>query len=113
MSDKKFTPGEWRAKGNSVRWKKRDPLCPDNLFNGLICKCVAPDDVPEAKEEVTANASLIAAAPKMYRMLDFLSFKLNNLSNYFYTNKKDDDGDYWKHYAIEIDKLLKKARGEE
>ena len=96
MSDEKFTLGEWRAKGNSVRWKERDPLCPDNLFNGLICKCVAPDNVPESKKEVTANVHLIAAAPEMYRMLVQLHGALQSVPV----------------LQKEIEKVLRKARGE-
>ena len=59
-----------------------------------------PEDNPDRKEyldfdKITANAALIAAAPEMYAMLEDLLDKFRN-----------------DEFAPEIEKLLKKARGE-
>lgn len=106
-----FTPGRWRAKGNCVRWKARDPFCTDNLFNGLICKCIAPDGVPEAKEEVTANVHLIAAAPKMYQRLKSVKTDLWALSvNPAISTQTKECIDI---IIKNVEGDLKKARGEE
>ena len=52
-------------------------------------------DSPEELKQAEANASLAAAAPEMYAMLEDLLDKFRN-----------------DEFAPEIEKLLKKARGE-
>lgn len=113
MSNEAFTPGKWYAKGNCVRWKEREQFCPENLLNGLICKCIAPDGVPEAKEEVTANAALIAASPKMYKKLEEIYNAFFTLSFRALQSENEKGANWFMKKAMEIEKILREARGEE
>ena len=93
--NEKFTQGEWRLETacqsiyiiKDKRWQEIASVNHINWDYNTIC----------------ANAALIAAAPEMYRMLKYLA-----------------DGVRWggiqhtdRSLAAEIEKLLKKARGEE
>lgn len=102
MSNEKFTPGAWEIEEREAHIKDMH-LWKFGIMTKehRICMCQTDDDrnIPQMK----ANAALIAAAPEMYRMLKYLA-----------------DGIRWgeiqhtdRSLAAEIEKLLKKARGEE
>ena len=88
MSETKFTPGPWNnCDGETIETKE-----------ARIC-IVAPLNLKP--EESDANAALIAAAPEMYRKLEWLQ-------------REFDESDDEELVAIgwEIELILKKARGE-
>lgn len=88
MSELKFTPGPWNnCDGETIETKE-----------ARIC-IVAPLNLKP--EESDANAALIAAAPEMYRKLEWLQ-------------REFDESDDEELVAIgwEIELILKKARGE-
>ena len=104
----KFTPGEWTAHlgimGPTFVHIGKD----DDYVDGetpVICelhhgiKKIHPDSVgfDFDSSEMKANAHLIAAAPEMYRMLEQLHGTLSKVPV----------------LQREIEKVLKKARGEE
>ena len=82
--NEKFTPGEWFFEGeNEVNTEQKN-----------ICRCIR---LGMETEEMQANAHLIAAAPEMYRLLKQLHGTLSKVPV----------------LQREIEKVLKKARGEE
>jgi hypothetical protein len=97
MSEK-FTPGEWKVNektmecGNLYRYGF-EVVSPD------VRKRVCYSETDEQKnvEQMQANAALIAAAPEMYRMLEQLHGALAAVPV----------------LQVEIEKVLKKARGEQ
>lgn len=113
MSEEKFSPGPWFAD-----WKNNPTFFPfvwqENGF-AVAKMCGKPSaklentTIPVAclsdfadPEKVLANAALIAAAPEMYRKLEWLQ-------------REFDESDDEELVAIgwEIELILKKARGEE
>lgn len=112
MREEKFTPGPWK-----VGWEKNSLLFPfiwqENGY-AIAKMCGRPidrladiadpvnslDDYADP-ENVLANARLIAAAPEMYRKLEWLQ-------------REFDESDDEELVAIgwEIELILKKARGE-
>lgn len=97
----KFTPGPWEAENCSVRTTRED-LPSDRtwgygLNDGFICSL---DDGEyhnySDQTECSANAQLIAAAPEMYELLKQLYGALASVPL----------------LQVEIEKVLKKARGE-
>lgn len=88
MSEEKFTPGEWKNRpGNTTILDKNDrPIA-----------MVYRAEYYRSKEESFANVALIKAAPEMYRLLEQLHGTLSKVPI----------------LQREIEKLLKKARGEE
>ena len=87
-TEAKFTKGKWVACTN-------DQACwIDNVNNGLIADLEMTDI--EDPDELYANAQLIAAAPEMYELLEFIASAPLAAP----------------HKAVEIKKLLAKARGE-
>lgn len=92
MTEPKFTPGPWEA----YTERYYSAVYADS-GNVEVCYCdtqMEDDD----NHTVAANATLIAAAPEMYDMLDMLA-SCGCISNGIYT--------------AAIRKLLAKARGEE
>ena len=88
MSKEKFTPGPWNnCDGETIETKE-----------ARICIVATLNLKPE---ESDANAALIAAAPEMYRKLEWLQ-------------REFDESDDEELVAIgwEIELILKKARGE-
>lgn len=101
MNCKKFTPGPWEVVGHQIEavGEFQDRRCTGyGCNNNFVCDL---DDGEyheyDDEEECAANAHLIAAAPEMYRMLEQLHSILSNFPV----------------LQGEIDKVLKKARGEE
>lgn len=88
MSKEKFTQGEWvtRPGNTTVLDKNSNPIA-----------MVYRAEYYRSKEESFANAELIKAAPEMYRMLEQLHGALKAVPV----------------LQGEIEKVLKKARGEE
>ena len=88
MSTEKFTPGEWvtRPGNTTVLDKNSNPIA-----------MVYRAECYRSKQESFANAALIKAAPEMYLMLEQLHGALASVPL----------------LQGEIEKLLKKARGEE
>lgn len=97
MSDTKFTAGPWVAFYPHELPKDDVALEVENEYGNQICERITCSDL----EEHTANFNLIAAAPKMYNMLEKASEIL-----------KQTNGCAEHHTANEIDEVLKEARGE-
>lgn len=94
----KFTKQEWKvADGTKVGEQVLFVHAPE--IGGVICRLThtANPNIPLSEADI-ANAHLIAAAPKMYAMLDRLHAHLDN---------DDTDG-----LAFDIRELLAEARGE-
>lgn len=100
MSEEKFTPGDWGVEDyrENDEWNGTDYAVFEKDKGYLVASIENC-----SLEEQEANANLIAAAPKMYQMLKYLA-----------------DGIRWggiehtsRSLADEIEKVLKKARGEE
>ena len=90
MSKSKFTQGPWEV--NTTE----DELWGDDVWYRVEYHSVIANDETIASDiSSKANAALIAAAPEMYAMLEDLLDKFRN-----------------DEFAPEIEKLLKKARGE-
>lgn len=97
MSEEKFTQGEWSVSDQ----REIDGIDYDYSIVDDGGWYIAHIENCSLKED-EANAALIAAAPEMYRMLKYLA-----------------DGVRWggiqhtdRSLALEIENLLKKARGE-
>lgn len=92
MSKEKFTPWPW----NAPEW--------GNLKGAVVAKdgqmVCDPSGAGRYEDEMDANARLIAAAPEMYELLEFIY-------NYFAINGFLND-----RMTTKISKLLKKVRGE-
>lgn len=99
MSNEKFTQGEWYL-GNPFRHKdSKSEWC--NLYADGEKNPIAVVLLNDGCGETYHNDTLIEAAPEMYRMLKYLA-----------------DGVRWggiqhtdRSLALEIENLLKKARG--
>ena len=98
MSSEKFTQGEWRAEIEDHSFcDTGDYITEFGVVTGKrqsIAQCFDFGSINE--EEAAANCYLIAAAPDMYRMLQIVHGVLGGGS-----------------LPMEIEKVLKKARGEE
>jgi hypothetical protein len=73
MSETKFTPGPWIVAGPSFgepKMKYASCVIPDSEDNDGIDICEMPFDHYNPEQE--ANAHLIAAAPDMYKTLEWL-----------------------------------------
>ena len=105
MSNEKFTPGEWGVFGNKNMLKHYIVLNPQKEVKEQ--KIIA--DVFCCGGDVAANAYLIAAAPEMYRALD----KCQSCIQHFLDGKWDNAvAGETENLLIEIEAVLKKARGE-
>lgn len=101
MSNGKFTPGPWEVAGHHIEavGDFKEKRCSGyGCNNNFVCDL----DDGEYHEywdeaECAANATLIATAPEMYRMLEQLHGTLSKVPV----------------LQREIEKVLKKARGEE
>lgn len=108
MSEEKFTPGPWFIKQSE---EIRSPYSP-NVSSTRITILDEPGGQYQSRHVIAqvakgngrgeANAALIAAAPEMYRKLEWLQ-------------REFDESDDEELVAIgwEIELILKKARGEE
>lgn len=97
MNTEKFTPGEWRRAMNKSRGGKTVrglSNCRIENENGVVIAFAVPQ---RSRQEQVANTNLLAAAPEMYRLLKQLHGTLSNVPV----------------LQGEIEKVLKKARGEE
>lgn len=103
----KFTPGEWKV------FHHKDEFMKSFDWREIVTKETPPkalahimyyEEMPQ--EEYEANATLIAAAPEMYRMLE-------QLSEYFHKLGKQRRSIKMYTIANRIDSVLKKARGGE
>lgn len=95
MNTEKFTQGEWRAEITRVY-----------LSDGRMMWIEGKNF-----ETQEANASLIAAAPEMYRMLESVHRLLNGYLLYM-PIRTDIKHQQIEFNAKQIEELLKKARGE-
>ena len=106
MANEKFTPGEWRVEDYN-EWDIAGVFIVDKEGNPIAKMCERFVKIPmpesnfaqlvEIKEEQEANTYLIATAPEMYRMLEQLHGALQSVPI----------------LQAEIEKVFKKARGEE
>ena len=98
MSKEKFTQLPWRIEGF------RDFI---SIMAGYSEICYIDDDL--RRDNVQANARLIAAAPDMYALLGRLEdyFQNRHIYGYGVEEKVSED------LLSEIKKVMKKARGEE
>jgi hypothetical protein len=120
MSITQFTPAPWQIDDDEgalrlfVYNEEHGNICTVSLFDQRDREAVllgeTPEDDPDKKEyqdfnKITANAALIAAAPEMYDLLQKV-VNLEVLTGYW---------DMKNNCPLRksIQKLLKKARGEE
>ncbi len=109
MSEEKFTQGKWVVKDKSELGKNETNNIvimeskKKNRYNAVPYACIGGFPDENAKEEIEANAYLIAAAPQMYRMLSILK-EINAPQEYF----TDDELDA----LAAVDHLLAKALGD-
>lgn len=104
--NEKFTPGPWEVAGHHIEavGDFKEKRCSGyGCNNNFVCDL----DDGEYHEywdeaECAANAHLIAAAPEMYRLLEYLADGVR-FGGLQHTDRS---------LAAEIDKVLKKARGE-
>lgn len=104
MSIEKFTPGEWRVEITDHELADTGDYVTDFAVvteKSGVAQCF--DNSVVSEEEAAANCHLIAAAPEMYRMLKYLADGVR-FGGIQHTDRS---------LAAEIEKLLKKARGEE
>lgn len=100
MSEEKFTPGPWAVWSCFRKKNGKLPVVHDESGDTVtICEVIDDKEHPEIAD---ADATLIAAAPEMYRKLEWLQ-------------REFDESDDEELVAIgwEIELILKKARGEE
>lgn len=103
MSETSFTPGPWMVS------KSEFPMLVFNDRRGAVCNvCFIDSTGIGGYKEKNANAALISAAPEMYDIL----------KHYFDLIQRANDGDTISEQKIfeqaaDIEKVLKKARGEE
>ena len=90
----KFTPGEWEVEEHELAVGNY-AMVGFRIRTDSKIICAAKSNELKNKPEMQANAALIAAAPEMYRTLEFLRTILGAGS-----------------VSMEVDKVLKKARGE-
>ncbi|MCH9646071.1 MAG: hypothetical protein K0U08_05445 [Proteobacteria bacterium] len=104
MSTKtKFTKGEWRVVGNTFIYALND-----NEVNQFTC--LVQTSVGGANdEELMANAHLMAAAPKMYKGLEFF---IEYLKCLILDTETKEEVNALNHKINEINQLLAEARGE-
>lgn len=102
MSEEKFTPGPWSLLFND----KTKVVLEQQGVAVFVADTYA--GFTKSEEEQKANAALISAAPEMYDILE----------HYFKLIQRANDGDAVSEkkifeQAADIEKVLKKARGEE
>lgn len=90
MTDNKFTKGEWKIFNERVGVIDNS----DTQSFGMMIEVAYIDMYNFGEEEGEANANLIAAAPDMYEMLEFISANPSEVN------------------VVQIRNLLSKARGE-
>lgn len=109
MSETSFTPGPWAARieyKKSMLSKHTYTMCSIHADDKCIADVVYV--IHDNVDEAIANTRLIAAAPEMYDILEY----------YFKLIQKASEGDTVAEQKIfeqapDIEKVLKKARGEE
>lgn len=97
--NEKFTPGPWMVWSCFRKKNGKLPVVHDESGDTVtICEVIDDKEHPEIAD---ADAALIAAAPEMYRKLEWLQ-------------REFDESDDEELVAIgwEIELILKKARGE-
>lgn len=68
MNEPKFTRGEWRIRGDEIGIADSSDTQSYGMMN-FICHV---DTYDFGKEQSEANAHLIAAAPEMYELLEYI-----------------------------------------
>ena len=97
MSEPKFTPGPWKAIGRTI--------CPKNQLDPLNTEIVCRIHENRFASREEANASLIAAAPEMYDLLERLPSDIRHLL-------QSGNTDMCKRIVGKIDAILMEAGGE-
>lgn len=112
MPNEKFTPGNWVALSGHKVWDESEKVinicqeegAPYTQFSSDVCELVISHDNPDV---VRANASLIAAAPEMYQLLQkFIPMDEDGNGSFVYEDGSECMGE-------DVNKLLAKARGED
>ena len=98
----KFTPGEWEVEEHELAVGNY-AIVGFRIRTDSKIICAAKSNELKNKPEMQANAYLISAAPEMYRLLEYLADGVR-FGGLQHTDRS---------LAAEIEKLLKKARGEE
>lgn len=108
MSEK-FTPGEWH-----ISTEDDDCFIVRDKNGGFVCYggCFDPNNKSEV-EAAKKDICLIAKAPQMYRELDKLKNLFITFSYRLLQCKEKKNAERWMKKAMEIEKLLREARGEE
>lgn len=108
MSNEKFTQGEWIIESIGI-----EGLQAPVLRFSILCIPVKEEKLDLSDDAMRSNAALIKTAPEMYA-------KLKEIQNLFYTFSfrllrcnENKNAEQWMKKSMEIDKVLKKARGEE
>lgn len=104
MAKTKFTPGPWKVSINSAESPTVIPANGDYDTGWRGDEYLNISAGFELTDTTVANASLIAAAPEMYKMLD-------NIKGYVEWQEIDNSCESGMSESIE--KLLAKARGEQ
>lgn len=104
MSETAFTPGPWTAERDDVPYDGGFETWVVNADGAGICMMDCP------KDEMEANARLIAASPEMYAKLDGLQTMLEE--TIAHVDLPDVDVLIFKQTIKGIESLLTKARGE-
>ena len=114
MSEEKFTKGPWKAcEVSSGEWTvkcKGDYDCRSsdiNEFSPTVCDMWNVTYAADLNKSQKANAHLIAASPKMYKLLSEIKQVIDNGHELGEMVSRIQDFDE------EIDSLLKEARGEQ
>lgn len=105
MSKEKFTPGEWEVKFLKTHLETTGmTIYSTQVIAPSAGYIISSIDTKDEKllKMIQANAHLIAAAPEMYRLLEYLADGVR-FGGLQHTDRS---------LAAEIEKVLKKARGE-
>lgn len=109
MSEPEFTPGPWKEYKTSPRqFYVGKPG--DKALAEVICQSSIPQMDGSDKEELRANAHLIAAAPEMYLTLE----KARRAMQLMLMDPEilsDEQKDYINEAIDEVQETLQKARG--
>ena len=107
MTNEKFMSEDWTVACNgNVVFVVVSGTEKENIPD-VICSCGINNIYKRAKAE------FISVAPEMYRKLDELKNIFITFSYRLLEVKENKNAEQWMKKAMEIEKLLKKARGEE
>ncbi|MBQ7396070.1 MAG: hypothetical protein IJW08_05995 [Lentisphaeria bacterium] len=110
MSKEKFTPGEWGIFGSG---EHGFVYITDNPQKDIQDKHIICQVQTNTKHSTIANAHLLAASPKMYKKLEEIYNAFFTLSFRALQSENEKGANWFMKKAMEIEKILREARGEE